>query len=39
MPYVEAEKKLPWTYDCGSRQEAKWRNIEPTSEFSDDEEI
>ena len=32
-------KKLPWTYACGSREETKWRNIETTSEFSDDEEM
>ena len=31
-------KKLPWAYACVSRYETKWRNIENTSEFSDDEE-
>ena len=30
---------MPWTYASGSSQEAKWRNIETTSEFSDHEKI
>ena len=35
----ESWKKLPWTYACGSHQEAKWRNIETIGELSDDDEI